>query len=131
MVTWPDHVEWPWLGSESILGRPAEEDLLEIKSHDRGLARKLTAEAARLARNPLLVQIAEEVPDPPGIGPRYMVDLSNGHIAVLWVLTPPPQFSGAPPAIWVEQVTTRERLEAALKAEAVDKEVDPGGPNER
>jgi hypothetical protein len=115
-VARPAGVTWVWRPDpEPIVGPPAKDDLREIKQGNRRLARRLLREVMNLLdRNPS--KVAKKIPDPPAVGPRYVIDLCEGYVAVYWVLEPGDDARGAGPAMWVERVILRAELEAALVA---------------
>jgi hypothetical protein len=100
-----------------IVGPPAKADILKIKQGNRRLAKRLTRKVNGLLDKPL-DEIEELIPDPPGIGPRYMVDLVDGYVVVYWILSPPDELRGARAALWVERVILRKILEEAFAARA-------------
>lgn len=108
---------WSSPARDPIWGPEALRNLAEIKEKSRKLAAGLARDVAGLLyERPS--QRAEKVPDPSGVGPRYMLDLREGYVAVFWVLPPDEVHRGAGPALWVEQVRLRSDLEAALIAMA-------------
>jgi hypothetical protein len=115
-VSGPVGVTWTTLGSEPIVGPDAIVDLRAIREeHGRLRAWQLSHAIGNLSYQPLNVT-AEKIPDPPGVGPRYMCDIGFGFVAVCWVLAPPLERSGAGPRIWVERVVPRAAVVAALQA---------------
>jgi hypothetical protein len=109
---------------EPIVGPDAEADIREIARHDRGLARGLMRDVMELLDSRPSM-FAEPVRDPPGVGPRGMMDLRKGYVAVFWILRPPPKSPGAGPALWVERVVLRSVLEHAFAELPPDSEDDP------
>lgn len=112
---------WAWQGRpEPIIGPDAGADLRKLREqHGRWLAKRLTSEVRGLLdRQPS--RYAVRVCDPPGVGPRYWVDLGNGYVVVYWVLEPPPEARGAGPVLWVERVLSWDEVREALEAMVPD-----------
>jgi hypothetical protein len=93
-----------------ILGKQAKRQINEVKTEDRGLATQLTERVIGLLDDGATFD-AELIPDPPHIGPRYLVDLLDGFVAVYWVVFLPGR---RVPVIWVEQVMLRSEAEDML-----------------
>ncbi len=90
-----------------IIGNQARRQIDKIKADDRRLARRLTERIVGLLDEGAILD-AELIPDPPHIGPRYLVDLLDGYVAVYWVVIP---LGHRVPVIWVEQVIPRRTAE--------------------
>jgi hypothetical protein len=93
-----------------IIGKQAKRQLLEVKADDRGLARRLTERIVGLLDDGVIFD-PYEIPDPPRIGPRYLVDLGDGYVAIYWVVRRP---GHRMPLIWVEQVMSQSTAEGML-----------------
>lgn len=106
----PSGVSWSWPATEPIIGPDAKQDLREIKKHDRALAKRVGREITSLLDRPL-AQLDTRLPDPPGVGPRYRVDLVDDYVAVYWVVLREDRADGA---VWIERVVIRAVLEQAF-----------------
>jgi len=120
-VSEPEGIDWRSLRDMPVIGREADEEIAAIRSQDRRLWKELVRMINRLLDRPLS-KIAEKISDPPGIGPRYLIDLKDGYVAVFWVVDPPANLSGSPRAVWIERVVLRTTLEAAFAAHALKQE---------
>jgi hypothetical protein len=126
-VAWPTEIKGYGLKRQPVVGPQAKSDLVAIKAEEGLiLAGRLGREIKNLLDLPLHA-IAELIPDPPGVGPRYMVDLDAGYVAIYWIVDPPSKLSGAGPALWIERVVSRAAVEAALQRHAPAEE-DPDRP---
>jgi hypothetical protein len=90
------------------IGKQARRQLDTIKAENRGLAKLLTEQIVGLLDEGRTFD-ALLIPDPPRIGPRFMVDLDKGYVAVYWVVLP---IGHQVPVLWVEQVILRSSAEA-------------------
>lgn len=111
----PRDLPWRWRSAQPILGPEAEADLRSIRSRDRRLARRLTEAVVGLL-DWRSSEAALPIPDPPGVGPRYAVDLGDGYAGVCWPLRPPPEHARDGAVIWVERVVTWDSLLEAIGA---------------
>jgi hypothetical protein len=120
-ATDPGRPEWSWPATEPIYGPEARRDLGMLALHDQlRLAERLIKAIKKLLYSAAPSRHGVLIPDPPGVGPRYFVDIREGYVAVYWVLEPPPHVSGAGPALWIERVLTRAEVEQALRDQAVN-----------
>lgn len=109
--------------STPIIGKQARRQIEKIKGEDRRLAKRLTRKIVEMVDEGML-RNAELVPDPADVGPRFLVDLLEGYVAVYWVVFPDGREI---PVIWVEQVKLRAQLEAELVQLAPSQEEEEEG----
>lgn len=112
-----------WSGPETRpdYGPDAEVDLQAIADQNFGLAKRLIRLIDKLLYEATPSTSAVLIPDPPGEGPRYFIELRDGYGAVYWVVPPPVQRSGSRPRIWIERVLAKTDVARTFAAYVEDR----------